>query len=609
MMFAYRPKCGCPSRIWTWLLIGIVACVGCGWQGLKEGPKDQRAEASNRSSEGRFHETADTLTEPSADNLEHARAAFDRARAFEESGQRDGALAEYTDAIRRFEATTAKSGYSVEARQSTATPRGIDLGDAYCRYGKLLNGTDDFDSAIEAFSKALPIDRECVEAYVGRGIAFLGKGFRDLAVDDLTEALRLKPTHAEALYHRARAALMKGDVARAADDCRLSIRINPKQARAYFLLGSVQSSASPPDFDGAVGCLKEAVRLDPQLAEEVNSELAKIWFEQAVGLHRARKKDEANIALAKAKNLDSAYGPMFEERIAQGERRTSTKLVVPDLKALEFGQLGFDHITQRQFDEAIEAFTAATEIDPKYAEPYYGRGLAFLEKGLPDSAIADFSEAIRLDRFHVAALSERARAYTMAGDCYMAVDDATRAIRLNPRLAKAYQYRGMAYLKQGKFDLAIADSRELASLDVSLGNTANELLAEAHRGRGLSELSQRQPQAAVADLKEAIRLKPSWDKQIRPRLIEGWRACAMERAEHREMDEAIEALREALQLDSSNAESLQSRGLLYFKMEKWDLAIRDLQKVADLDPGLAARARWQFNEARRWRDAGADADQ
>lgn len=608
-MFTRRPKRGCPSWFWTWLLIGIVACVGCGWQGLKGGPKEPSTEASQPSSEGHFRETAGTVPEPSADNIEQARAAFDRARALEESRQLDRALAEYADAIRRFETINATSGYSAETRESSATPWGSELGDAYCRRGKLLNETGDFDSAVEAFSKALQIGREGAEAYVGRGIAFLGKGFRDLAVDDLTEALRLKPTDAEALYHRARAGLMKGEVSRAANDCRLSIRINPKQGRAYLLLGCVQSSASPPDFDGAVGCLKEAVRLDPQLAAEVNSELAKVWFEQAVGLTWAGKQAEADTALAKATNLDSTYERRYKDRIAQGERTTVIKASTPDLKALDANRLGFDHMTQKQFDEAIEVFTAATKMDPKFADPYYGRGLAFLEKRLPDTAIADFTEAIRLDKHHVAALSERARARIMTGDCYMAVVDATHAIRLNPREARAYQYRAMAYVKQDRFDLAIADSRELAVLDASLANAANELLAEAHRGRGLSELSRRQPQAAVADLKEAIRLNPSWDRQVRPRLIEGWRNCALERAEQGEMDEAFEAVNEALQLDFSNAESLQLRGLLYFKMEQWGQAIRDLERAANLDPGLGYRTRGQFNEARRRRDADAEAGQ
>lgn len=63
----------------------------------------------------------------------------------------------------------------------------------------------------------------------------------------------------------------------------------------------------------------------------------------------------------------------------------------------------------------IADYTKAIRLDPKNAEAYSDRGVAYKEIGQSDKEIADFSEAIRLD----------------------------------PKYAKAYYGRGLAYQRKG----------------------------------------------------------------------------------------------------------------------------------------------------------------
>ncbi len=52
---------------------------------------------------------------------------------------------------------------------------------------------------------------------------------------------------------------------------------------------------------------------------------------------------------------------------------------------------------QGRLDEAIDKYTEAIRIEPRWEGPYCKRGTAYYDLGQFDLAIADFNEAIRLD--------------------------------------------------------------------------------------------------------------------------------------------------------------------------------------------------------------------
>lgn len=59
--------------------------------------------------------------------------------------------------------------------------------------------------------------------------------------------------------------------------------------------------------------------------------------------------------------------------------------------------LGVRYLSGGDYEEAIIAFTAAIEIDPKQASAYVGRGDAYLAKGEFELAEQDFTTALELD--------------------------------------------------------------------------------------------------------------------------------------------------------------------------------------------------------------------
>ena len=80
--------------------------------------------------------------------------------------------------------------------------------------------------------------------------------------------------------------------------------------------------------------------------------------------------------------------------------------------------LGVRYLSEGNYQEAILAFTAAIEIDPKQAEAYVGRGGALLRGGEydPDAVLADYETALALDDADPAVYLGLADFYAAQGD-------------------------------------------------------------------------------------------------------------------------------------------------------------------------------------------------
>ena len=82
--------------------------------------------------------------------------------------------------------------------------------------------------------------------------------------------------------------------------------------------------------------------------------------------------------------------------------------------------LGVRYLSEGNYQEAIIAFTAAIEIDPKQASAYVGRGDAYVKSGETESnlaaALTDYEKAIELDESSAEAYLGLADVYIRQGD-------------------------------------------------------------------------------------------------------------------------------------------------------------------------------------------------
>jgi tetratricopeptide (TPR) repeat protein len=168
--------------------------------------------------------------------------------------------------------------------------------------------------------------------------------------------------------------------------------------------------------------------------------------------------------------------------------------------ALAYEGRGNTHVNKGEFDRAIADYNTALKLDPKLALAYVNRGLAYVKKKDSAQAIADYTEAIRIDPNLALAYLNRGSALARKGDYDRAIPDFNTALRLDNQLTLGWFNRGLAHAKKGLYDLAIADYRQVLKLDPNNG-PARVHLQEAEQARrqgGAAPAARPRPAAQTA---------------------------------------------------------------------------------------------------------------
>jgi len=121
--------------------------------------------------------------------------------------------------------------------------------------------------------------------------------------------------------------------------------------------------------------------------------------------------------------------------------------------AIKYNDRGVIWSAMKEYDRALTDYGDAIRVDPRYADAYYNRCVAYNRKQFFDSAVGSCDDAIKL--------GPDKNALNAAGDN-----------RLSPERSKSdyFTQRGIAYHGKQDFEHAIADYDEAIRLDPN--NTA-----------------------------------------------------------------------------------------------------------------------------------------
>jgi Tfp pilus assembly protein PilF len=112
-------------------------------------------------------------------------------------------------------------------------------------------------------------------------------------------------------------------------------------------------------------------------------------------------------------------------------------------KAEEFFEQGRKFSSAENADQAIDSYSKAIKIDPKFVKAYNNRGIAYVWKKKYDLSIADFNKAIKLDPKNGKAYHNRAIVYSYQGETDKARQDIEKAqslgIAVDPDFIKRIQ--------------------------------------------------------------------------------------------------------------------------------------------------------------------------
>jgi tetratricopeptide (TPR) repeat protein len=172
-----------------------------------------------------------------------------------------------------------------------------------------------------------------------------------------------------------------------------------------------------------------------------------------------------------------------------------------DVMAIAYHNRGLEYFKQRNYEQAINDYSAAVSLNPGYADAYNNRGNAYHIKHDYERALADFDRAIALAPRHALAYNNRGIVHEDRGEAELAIQDYSRAIEINPGYASAYNNRGYAYERSGHEDLAIADFDKAIAL--------NPDIALFYRNRAKAYQSRGDYEVAARDYRRSLELRPN----------------------------------------------------------------------------------------------------
>jgi tetratricopeptide (TPR) repeat protein len=175
--------------------------------------------------------------------------------------------------------------------------------------------------------------------------------------------------------------------------------------------------------------------------------------------------------------------------------------------------------------------------NPLDIEAYFRRGLASFQLGQFRPALHDFNAALAFDHDHVQAYHHRGHVHDQLGELRKAVADFSTALGLEPQRGHFHAARGQSYQHLGEYD------------------------------------------KAVADLQQALTMSLDKDDQVTVRTTLAW-IYVVGPAKLRDARKALPLAERAAELARNDYACLNVLGIVYYRLGRWDQAVKTLQAAA-----------------------------
>jgi len=228
-------------------------------------------------------------------------------------------------------------------------------------------------------------------------------------------------------------------------------------------------------------------------------------------------------------------------------------------------------LNDKDFEEAIEEFRKAIELDPESADAHHALGLAYLKTGEKVKALKALKEATRLRPDWPEAHYDLGQAYYDFGDYKSAAGSFEEAIRLRPDFFDALIELSATYQHSGLHPRSVEVLRRAVLL------RPDHIDAKIALGRAL--LLSAQPQEAMEILEEVVRLNPA-NALAYSMLGESYRSLG-------KFEEALNALNQALRISPEDPVALNYLGTLFESLDRQQDAIAVYKQAIVAKPDYA----------------------
>lgn len=476
---------------------------------------------------------------------QHVRAYFERAFRKWIKEDADGAIADYTQAIRIIPSFSR----------------------AYCeRAGvkRLLKG--DIQGSIDDCNTAIRLTPDSPEVYMELADTYLMDGKPDYAIDVLDKAAEVDPCFSDVYSRRGYAKSLKGDMDGAIEDHRKAIGINPQNAAAYYEMGYIFLQEEKTD---------EALEYFTKAIETKTTITSAYLFRADIRVEKGDLKGAIEDFTEAIKqepegNLNS-YFLRGEARYKTGDITgaiddyTTVIRKMPG-NLLAYYNRGAARSDVKDIDGAIEDYSKVIELSPKFAEAYFQRAIMYVIKDDYGNEIADFEKALGLNKEYEGYIYARGVLNNKKGDYENAAKYFELLVRNRPDFADAYDHLSHARYETDDYAGSLEALDELEQLTPGKASVCIS--------RGLTLTKKGDADSAIAEYEKAIAIDPQ-------NAVPYFEIGGLYRAKG-DLVKAVEYYSKAVEKDPKPV-IYYTRGLVRNEALDYDGAIEDYTQAVKLD--------------------------
>jgi tetratricopeptide (TPR) repeat protein len=441
------------------------------------------------------------------------------------------------------------------------------------------------------------------------------------ALESYRKALTLDPANTDLAIKVAYDYLRRGEIAEAISVLKDAVKAAPKETAPFLALSSIYlRHLHKPDL--AAKYAQKAIEISPKMFAPYEA----LWEVYLSGGQTAKAEQVLEKA-SRSKSLDPNFwlslaelssrnvlrdggGSLTQAELQRVGRLLDKAAACGEKDPAALSKIGDLYVLTRQTDKALPFYKKVVELRPTYPQIREKLAGCFIETGQTDAAIGVIEDLVKANPLSISAYDQLTQLYLKVGNQQKALGTSRQALLLEPQMLprhlqvidllfkqKDYQsaavaleearkrfpqaglltyYHGVALSQIKQHDEAM---RAFEKALVEAGNSQPDLLnADFYFDYGAAAEQAGQYVKATELFRKSIELDPANAARSYNYLGYMW----IERSEN--LEEAGQFIRRALEMEPNNGAYIDSLGWLYFKQNKFEEALTELLRAAELLP-------------------------
>lgn len=272
--------------------------------------------------------------------------------------------------------------------------------------------------------------------------------------------------------------------------------------------------------------------------------------------------------------------------------------------AKQYYKVGEEFAKKMNFEDAIDQYTKAIELDPDYDKAYIQRAIAYTKLDDYEKAAEDFDRAIVFDEKDAGLYYYSGTAYHLQGKNNIALAKLTKAVDMKNNFLEAYQVRSVVLIELERYQEALDDCQKCLKIkedEKGYYNIAQvyenlEMYQEAETAYRESIAKNRKVVGTHFALANLLYNREDYSEaytsvvavlELEPSHLQGLLLQSRILSAQQNFPKAIEVLSIASIEYPDETEIYLLRGDYYSILNQGAFAIIDYSKVIELDPDLA----------------------